>query len=122
MEKIAGYELLAERGPNRGTERAIEMSGETRVIGRIRDILSNVPRTEPPAKAQVTQLYSWDKMHRAIEAANNYLVAAQAERHKAEMALKDAKDREDEAEEIFERAKQQWIEQSRTLLGVDVGL
>ncbi len=84
---------------------------------RFRDILSGVPRTE--TQPNIARLHSWDKMEQAIVAANNYLVAAQGNRHKAEMELKDAVEHEAEAEAIMQRAKDAWIEQTKTLLGFD---
>ncbi len=65
---------------------------------RFRDILSGVPKTE--TQPNVARLHSWDKMEAATIAANNYLVAAQGSRHKAEMELKDALEHEAEAEAI----------------------
>lgn len=84
---------------------------------RFRDILSGVPKTE--TQPNVSRLHSWDKMEQAIVAANNYLVAAQGNRHKAEMELKDALEQESEAEAIMKRARDAWIEQTKTLLGFD---
>lgn len=84
---------------------------------RFSDILRGVPKTESQP-ANVTAFRSWEKMEQAIIAANNYLVSAQTERAQAERALEDAKEKEDEANALFEKAKASWIEQSRTLLGI----
>ena len=84
---------------------------------RFRDILSGVQRTE--TQPNVAKLHSWDKMEQKIVAANNYLVTAKGEEHKAEMQLKDAQERVAEAEELMRKAKSAWIDQTKMLLGFD---
>lgn len=82
----------------------------------IRDLLRAVPATEP----SVRPITSWADMERAIVAAQNFLVTAEAEEDKRRRAHEDAVREVGEARVALAEARRLWVEHSRQLLGVDV--
>lgn len=96
------------------------MSEDTIKQRRWGSILSAVPPSQPTQSSNVKPLRKWADLEAAIHKARNYLVHAQAEEHKCENALAEARERKTEAQLIISRLEDEWREQSRTVLGVDI--
>lgn len=93
------------------------MSEETELRRRSwKDLVAGVPTTQ----SNVKPLRKWDDMEAAINKCRNYLVQAEAEEHRTELAHKDAQAKVEEARNMLTEAENRWRDASKTLLGVQI--
>ena len=88
-------------------------------IKSFKELLEGVPATGAAIDlTKVTQMRTWDDLQRDITAANNNLVAAEAEEHRAAEAHAAAIKQVENCKAALAAARQVWIDRSRVLLAI----